>query len=405
MVIKAPAAPWEAGPDHDAGPARRRGDLAVAATALLIAVLAFVGACAGPVRRPSAPAGGVTDGLPARLSETPSWTAPIGRAPLARALAVYSGPGPREEAFGDRFPLVIIGPADRYRIYDRADWSGAWLLSPDGRYLLMGRWSSGLDVRGWLLDVTTGRVRVLSAGAPLAWSPDGRWAALATFDGDASSTDPVAGEVRVVSVPDGRVAWRVPLAPRPMAAERLSAALSPGGSALAVQADTELSVHRRGGGTWRRVLGTAQLAGPAAFTPDGARLAVIEKNGQVTALDGGTGAALPGAPLGTVGGQPFSDPPWRTVVVGWRAGTAIVATGNRVQVATDPPTVLVRAPDDATWVEVAADALEDAPRRPGPPRPGSIGDRFATAVLAWTGVAGLLLALRVVVLMRRRARW
>jgi hypothetical protein len=46
-------------------------------------------------------------------------------------------------------PLVIVGPGDQYRTYERpewtsaSDWSPTFLLSPDGRYLLTANRLSG----------------------------------------------------------------------------------------------------------------------------------------------------------------------------------------------------------------------------------------------------------------------
>ncbi|GAA1368546.1 PQQ-binding-like beta-propeller repeat protein [Catellatospora chokoriensis] len=353
--------------------ARRRRLTALAAvTTLLIA-----GAIALPGWRPSppAPAEPGIDQLPTVLVSPPAGTAALSDAPLPRALALY--------VTADQFlpdensPLTVVGSDDRYREYDRPEWTFAsgWtntiLLSPDGRYVLMARWDSGDGTRSRLLDITTGDVRTLDAGAPLTWSPDGALAALVHYDGDGTSDDPVGGQVTVVSMPTGRKLWQVPLTPLPGVFRELRAALSPDGSMLALQQRDEVTAYH-GDGTvaWRaRVAG--QLAGRAAWAPDGRRLLLSDAQGGLLPLDAASGATMP-AMRGVEGVQRVGREMTPLVeVVGWRGDTALAIVGNqRLYELSDPPRVLLTAPDTVYELDVATARVGADPRVPGVADPG-----------------------------------
>lgn len=377
---------------------RRRLAALTAATTLLIA-----GAIALPAWRPSppAPAEPGIDQLPTVLVSPPAGTAALGDAPLPRALALYA----TADQFlpGENSPLTLIGSDDQYRAYDRPEWTfaSAWtntiLLSPDGRHLLMARWGSGDLTRSRLLDIATGDVRTLDAGAPLTWSPDGTLAALVQYDGDGTSDDPVGGHVTVASMPTGRKLWQVPLTPLPGVFRELRAALSPDGSMLAVQQrDQVTAYHRDGTVAWRTQV-AGQLAGRAAWTPDGRRLLLSDAQGRLLPLDATSGTAMP-AMRGIEGIQrvgrgmtPLVD------VVGWRGETALAIVGNqRLYELSDPPRVLLTAPDTVYELDVATVRIGAEPRVPGVTDPGP------PPPFRVPGWAVTLAAVAVIVLLSRR---
>lgn len=379
--------------------ARRRRLAALAAvTTLLIA-----GGIILPAWQPSppVPAEPGTDQLPTVLESPPAGTAALDDAPLPRALALYA----TADQFlpGENSPLTVVGSGDRYRAYDRPEWTFAsnWtktiLLSPDGRYVLMARWGSGNDTRSRLLDVATGDVTTLDAGAPLAWSPDGAMAALVHYDGDATSDDTVGGQITVVAVPTGRGLWQVPLIPLPGVSRELSAALSPDGSMLAVQQrDQVAAYHRDGTVAWRAQV-TGQLAGRAAWTPDGRRLLLSDEEGRLLPLDAASGAAMPALP-GVEGVQRVGRELTPLVeVVGWRGETALAVVGNqRLYELSEPPRVLLTAPDTVYELDVATARIGPEPRVPGAADPGP------PPPFRLPGWALMLVAVAVIVLLSRR---
>src|SRR5207302_6385494 len=176
----------------------RRRRRAVTTAAVLVVVVGIVLGLGTvpPAPRPDRSSGPVDGGLPSLVVSPPRWTADVRSAPVGTGLVVYSGPESQEGLSGDSYPLVVVGPGDQYRTYDRPEWTSAstwsptFLLSPDGRYLLMADIPSGSTSYSRLLDLRTGAVGILTAGAPLAWSPDGRQAVLVSYAGDATRSDP-----------------------------------------------------------------------------------------------------------------------------------------------------------------------------------------------------------------------
>ena len=194
--------------------------------------------------------------LPRHFVGPPKWTADIRDAPVERAvLAFVKSIEPQK--------LVIIGPESVYRTYSvpaegYSTWTPSFLLSPDGRSVLVAR-----GQRTELLDLGTGRVTLLEIGAPLAWSRDGTHAVV---------VNEAASEFHVVQIPAGIVVWRIPMRP---AEELVAAAFSPDLTRLAVQQGSTMSVYQRSGMLWSKEVGmTPALAGPLAWTPDGAAIAL-----------------------------------------------------------------------------------------------------------------------------------
>jgi hypothetical protein len=268
----------------------------------------------------------------------------------------------------------------------------------------MPYWLAGDDGRTRLLDLTSGSVRILDAGLPLAWSPDGGYVILVHYDGDPTGGRGVTGSIRVVDPLSGRIVWEVNLPGTVRFADGLVAALSPDGSQLAVQQGTSLTVHRRSGGiAWQRPLTVERLAGPAAWTPDGRCLAIMGATGQLSQLDAGAGEPVPAAGWSTVRPQLVGMP--GDEVIGWRGDTPVVQTNDRVVLLTDPAQVLVSAPDGTAELAVAADRLGQPSHDPGPPQGGPLLARLG--YLGWMVLAAVSLVARIgarVAFLRRRRR-
>ncbi|MBV1853047.1 WD40 repeat domain-containing protein [Catellatospora tritici] len=387
--------------------ARRRRRLAGLAAAVALASSVMMGAQL-PVRPHPVASGDTIEQLPALIVQAPTWTADIEHAPLPRVLVAFDGDIYNEympdESTGDGGPhpigpLTLVGPRDQYRSFDlsRADapWDGTVLLSPDGRYVMTGH--AG---RTQLLDVTTGRSRMLEAGSPLAFSPDGRQAVLVHWD---RSGYPVSGELRVVAVPTGEVAWSAPLADGPLPRE-VDAALSPDGSTLAVQRHGDFYTYRRGVGVgWHRTL-DGELAGQLAWTPDGKSIAA--NDGFLCLVDAKTGATgrciswqsmLPRMPVRE---QTFGP----TTVLAWEGDVPIIALPRDVVRMTEVPELLMRTPRGTGALAVSTSRVSWNPRQPGPPDPGPAIDRFRPLIDGAGLVVGGLVLVYAVVRLRRRAR-
>ncbi|MFC7246013.1 WD40 repeat domain-containing protein [Catellatospora aurea] len=361
----------------------------------LAAAVALLGGVGLTVRGtvPLAPATSDTtvDPLPAHVVQAPDWTADIRHAPLRRALVAFDGDPantvtvPREgQGVSQQLPvgpLMLVGPDDTYRTYDPArddePWTGVSLLSPDGRYLMTGH-----SEHTRLLDVTTGDSRALTAGQPLAFSPDSRQAVLVHFD-NPWYLHPVRGEIRVVDLPSGAVAWTAPLADGPLPRE-VNAALSPDGSTLAVQRHGDLYTHRRDGGPgWSRSMSMSTLgglAGQLAWTPDGRSIAVDV--GDLCLLDADTGAT--GTCLQWQSMLQRMPEQVQThglpVVLAWQDGRPIVALPRDVVRLTEVPELIMKTPAYPSApvgaLTVATGRVDWSPRQPGPQDPGPAIHRY-----------------------------
>jgi Tol biopolymer transport system component len=120
------------------------------------------------------------------------------------------------------------------------------------------------------MDLSTARVTTHTLPAtdarPLAWSPDARRLAYVS-----TSTESGAGTLGVLDVETGHATEF------PALGKVIAGAYSPDGSRLAVQVGTELLfLDGQGNVADRQTLpADARLAGPAAWSPDGALLAVV----------------------------------------------------------------------------------------------------------------------------------
>ena len=256
--------------------ARRRRSVGAGITVVVLLVMATAGWTAAWRSAPYQPAEGRTTGLPSRLRIPPLWTATAGQSPPGRAAVIFGGAAATDDWNEGRFG-VVAADADRYRVFDEVPYTPPGfeaLLSPDGS--LVAR-------PGGVWDLTDGTRRA-SSGAPLAFSPDGRYlvtAADAEFlSGDRYVTPHVevrdlTGVTEPVRVPVG-TAWVTP---------GWSAAVSADGGQLALQVRDDIwlvGLHTGATRPPRRIsLAGGRLAGPAAWSPRGGTVSVVRR-GQCT---------------------------------------------------------------------------------------------------------------------------
>ena len=327
-------------------------------------------------------ASGATN-IPAYFIDPPKWTADVRAAPIERALMAFvmsSEPG----------KLVIVGPDSAYRTYripvdGVSAWTPSFLLAPDGRSLMVARQKTTE-----LLDLASGRVSTLEAGAPVAWSTDGSQAILVSFDD---------GQLRVVRMPGGEVAWQIPLRRE---VTRVAAAFSPDGAQVAVQQGATLSVNRPAGELWSQLVGERlYLAGPLAWTEDGSRIALSKLTPTTVfeLLDAATG--LDAGRINNWGGVNYIGEQGRAeglpAVVGWKDGSPIINAGNRSVLHLNiPHNTLMIAVDGTREFQISSIGTDWDAIDPSPPDPGPALQRYRPFVpLALAGifaVLGLVLA-------------
>lgn len=395
----ADAAPPIVVPDGLFSRARRRSRArrAIVLTVVVLAALSLV-ASPGLARLPVEPAEPGPQGqagLPTRLVTAPRWAVDLADAPLASAVAVYAGRESHESVFfGDSFPLTVVGPHDEYRVYQRPEWSQAsfytptFLLSPDGRYVLMAHPTGGTpdDQGTLLLDLRTGTTRQLAGGVPLAWSPDGTRVVLATTDFSSTATDTT---FHVVTVPDGQIVQTAIMTMR-SSTDAATAALSPDGTKLAIQVGGVIEVRENGTTLFDTTVDSGWLAGPAAFTPDG-NIALLTTTGLLRFIDGALGEAVTGVSYPVLPAQPIDEPP-TAHLVGWQDGVPVVVTDSGVVALSRPTRALLTAAPGTGELQIAADALSRPARVPGRPDPGPFALRYHTLLVVGV-VAVALLAL------------
>lgn len=369
-------------------------------------------------------AAAASDPAPGRVYDPWLWQATVGQRPAGPASVVFFTSNTRYfESTG-----VLVGRDGAYRLIPLQVGEDHGLLSPDGRHYVRPH-------RGVLVDLTTGAEdRTHRPGIrALAWSPDGR-TLLGTRDNDDAVitygpdnqqlNDPAKpDDLLVVDPYDG--AERVLAAGT--FASHTTGAWSPDGSLIVVAGPTDPAVERQrltvtdaagGGVRWQRDLDERHLlAGRGAWSPDGARIALLAFDGcagpactleeaaarswRLEFLDAATGQPL-GTPVPVAG--------WATELVGWRNGEAVlnrlsrettfqdrhaslvaVAAGGREQ-------VLVTGPPGVSGFDVPADRLADAVFAGSAPRPSP------WAAPWWLYPAVALPALLLAVLLARALR-
>ncbi|MEV4515524.1 hypothetical protein AB0K00_42025 [Dactylosporangium sp. NPDC049525] len=330
-------------------PAARRSwrpALVSAATAVVVVVLLLA---VGLVRLPVAPgvpaAGSAT--LPRVFAGHSYFTATVSAAPAGPAIAVY-GYGQGDLPFQTP-QLIAVGVDGRtYREIDLASKRGQpvdaplWkspaapvLLSPDGVRVAVA------DARGpvhdvAIVDLTTGRTRSYpvpagSAVQLLAWSPDSTRLAYAVAPYRADSH----GDPRVALAADGEltVLDLATSGTSTVAGQRgaLAAAFSPDGGTLAVQVGTELRLLTAGGRSAVVPLPAGhRLGGPAAWSPDGRRLALFRvaagSPSWATGYWSPDGLAVLDLPSGV--STPLNTN--ATAVLGWQGADLLASTGDAI---------------------------------------------------------------------------
>ncbi len=288
------------------------------------AVAVFVLLAAGGGAR--APGSAVT--VPDRLAGYSYLTADVSDAPPGRAVALY------QHGFGVEFmdfpqAVVLAADDDVYRRLDAAEARSGpesqgdpapMLLSPDGRRVALGEHdTTSPDLE--IVDLETGGVsrRPLPdtrSVRPVAWSADGT---RLTYLAKEKPTHPhrgapPVGALLVLDLNSGRVQ------PVPGGAQATAAAFSPDGALLAVQSRggraAGAAIVRLSTGAVRALPGSGSLTGPHAWSPDG-RLLAVERPSGIWVID------VTGAPASTPARVRLPDPAIHAVL-GWSANREVV---------------------------------------------------------------------------------
>ncbi|MEU4476116.1 hypothetical protein [Micromonospora sp. NPDC023888] len=411
---------------------RRLWRAAVVGVALgLVAISAPAATAANSTVTGSTTASGSTAGaVPTRVHNPWLWQATVGQRPAGRAALVFFTDRTRYfESTG-----VLVDRDGAYRLIPIGIAEGHGLLSPDGRHYLR-------PGSGELLDLTTGRQRrTVSTGVhPLAWSPDGQQVlGTRNNDDEVISFGPENQQLNDPEKPDDLLVVDPFRGTERMVgvgtfAAHTAAAWSPGGDLMAVTGSpdvpAQLAERQRlvvvdpagGGPRWQVDLGDRRiLAGPAAWHPDGRRLALLAFDGcagprctseqaaartwRIEFLDAATGQAVGQAlPAGTsVSG-----------IVGWRGDDPVLRYVSETKQHTDRQTVLaalspdggrevlVTTPVGSTDLMVPGDLLSRAAFGGPEPRPSP----FAAPLWVYLTLAvPPLLAVALVVRRVRRRR-
>lgn len=340
-------------------------------------------------------------GLPDRLADYSYLTGNVSSSPPGRAIATY------QHGYGVEFmdfpqAIALAADGDIYRRVDLAESrggpetqgdAGPSRLSPDGTRTVVGQYvvrAPNLVV----LELDTGRrtrhpVPGGSSAVPLAWSPDSTLVAYLTTAEPINQYPRTAlrGEIGVLDTETGAAR----LLPGPVDAR--AAAFSPDGAQLAIHrigpddgspSDPDALPRQTGGvidivdldGTSDRqvtVPGHLSLDGPAAWSPDGALLAVVVRAG------GGGGIAF----LDASGADGPVPEPLPSEVTGWHG--VLGWTGPREVLVMDGDPSSEDPHDDLYWL--TALSLDGGEPRPLSAVPGGgnygVGDfQVATGLLA-----------------------
>ncbi|MFC0504055.1 TolB family protein [Micromonospora costi] len=397
--------------------------LPLAAAALVILAALAPGWLAA--RRDTPPA----EVVPSRVRDPWLWQATVGQHPVGPASVLFFTDHTRYfESTG-----VVVGRDGGYRLLPINMAEPHGLLSPDGRWYLR-------PGTGSLVDLRAGEERTTHRPGlqPMAWSPDGRRVVASQSNDDAVITyGPDNQPVNDPSKPDDLLtvdpwsgAERV--VPVGTFASHSAAAWSPDGSLLAVAGPAdpaaEVAAQERlvvadpagGGVRWQVELGERrQLAGRAAWHPDGRRIALLAYDGCVVTRCADTAELLRrswrieflDAATGRQIGEPIPVPGSAVELVAWRDGDPVVerqtpeADHRRRQtvlaaVSAAREQVLLTAPEGVSDLEVPGDLLARAAFGGPQTRPSP----FAAPAWLYAAIAVPLLLAALALIRRRRRR-
>lgn len=340
--------------------------------------------------------GGAT--VPDRLHDPWLWQATVGQRPVGPATVLFFTDRTRYfESTG-----VMISRTGGYRLIPKNIGEGQGVLSPDGhRYLRPGT--------GVVVDLVTGAERRIGPAGlrPLAWSPDGT-ALLATRDNDENVitygpdnqpvNDPEKPDDLILVDPSTGANRVVPVGGF---ASHAAASWSPDGALIAVTGPADPLPGARqwlvvtdpmtGAVRFSRELAEGQrLAGRAAWSPDGQRIAVLGYDGCPGERCAAEAVAARrwwigflDARTGTPSGARLPVDGWPKELIGWREQIDPVLTqvpqgenrteGSHTVVIAVPthgaPQMLVDTPVGVTGIEVpnallARSAFGGLARRP-----------------------------------------
>lgn len=306
---------------------RRRRTAAALACLFLVAALAW-----SPPLRPGIalePGEAGPAVLPATVAEPHLWQRTVdGDANGPVKLAFTTGHSLNLES-----ALVLIGHDDSYRLDYLSPGEEAGNLSPDGRWLL------GQNLRDLVTGDTRDLDRPLTGIVPAVWAPDSRTAVGVIMpDGGGTSYgpdgEPLDGpddEIVLVDVASGSVRT-IATVPE---ANRWHAAFSPDGRRLAIHApgvgrDSALTVMDvQAASTLRTVTLTEsqRLAGPAAWTPDGAQILLTTTDGcvwDIPCTNRTWHVQRVDVNTGTISDETARGRPGDPTLVAWRDGEPVV---------------------------------------------------------------------------------
>jgi hypothetical protein len=405
--------------------ARRRERFAavLCVVGAVLAVTALVPVwLAGP--EPEQAGGRPGDAIPGELHLPWMWQATVQQDPRGPASVLFTGDGlglHGSDVFDHEGKVAVVGRDGSYRtlLYGGAQVVPGEnvLLSPDGKFVAQAPLAVG---QGWMVitDLSTGRSEtfrgpngVECCGTPVAWAPDGRSLLAIDFDREASHFDPVTGNgvqqarLSLLDLTTGNARQLVPLGDLFKLRTTSLAAFSPDAQRIAVTVGDELRLIDTTGQTrWTsRPAAGRYLAGAAAFTPDGTRIATVAVEGcradcDATALaarrwhfgylDTQTGTDADGPPIPAVTGMAVRAVGWRynaelvaliyqpdhrmsKEMLAGASGTGLAETGHVTLVALGEdrvPEVLLDPPDEVLAMDVAQDLLRSG--QFGGPAPG-----------------------------------